>query len=136
MRREEVDHSVDRLGHVRGVKRRYDEVTGLRGLQSGLDRVGVTDLTDEDDIRVLAHRRPQRGGEAVCVQTDLALIDDRFAIGMEDLDRVFDRQDVTRARSVDVVDHRPGGRRLPRRRRSRDQDQPAVLGCQGLDYRR
>ena len=52
-------------------------------------------------------RRPraQRGGVAGRVAADLALGDDRLLVGVEDLDRVLDGDDVAAALAVDVVDH-------------------------------
>ncbi len=48
--REEVDDPVDRLGHVDGVQRAHDEVTGLGRGQRGPHRLLVAHLADQDDV--------------------------------------------------------------------------------------
>jgi len=56
----------------------------------------------------------------VCiVVTDVPLADAAAPVGVEDLDRILDREDVLRAGPVAVVDERGDGRRLagPRSRR-------------------
>ena len=63
---------------------------------------------------------PQRLLEGLGVETDLALVDDAAAVGMEDLDRVLDRDDVLLARAIDVVDYGRERRGLARAGRSRD----------------
>ena len=56
------------LGRVVGVQRREHQVAGERGLDRDLRRLEVADFADQDDVRVLAQERAQRGGE---VQPDL-----------------------------------------------------------------
>ena len=73
---------------------RQHEMAGLGGHQRRLDRLVVAHLADEDDVRVLAQRRAQRGREAARVDVDLALVDDRLLVLMEELDRILDRDDV------------------------------------------
>ena len=98
--REELDHAADRLGGVDRVQRREDEVAGLGGLERGLRGLGVAELADQDRVGVLAQCAPQRLAEALGVEADLALVDDRLLVGVHDLDRVLDRDDV-RARACD-----------------------------------
>ena len=102
-------------------------MAGLGGLQRGLRRLGVAQLADQDRVGILAERAAKRLAEALGVEPDLALVDDRPVIGVENLDRVLDRDDVRRARAVDVVDDRRERRRLARARRARDEDEPSVL---------
>ena len=92
--REELDHAADRLGRVDRVHRREDEVAGLGRLERGLRGLGVAELADQDHVRVLAQRAAQRLAERLGVEPDLALVDDAALVGMEDLDRVLDRDDV------------------------------------------
>ena len=94
--REELDHAADGLGGVDRVQRREDEVAGLGGLERGLSRLRVAELADQDRVGILAEHAPQRLGEALGVEPDLALVDDAVVVGMEDLDRVLDRDDVLR----------------------------------------
>ena len=102
--REELDHAADRLGGVDGVHGREDEVARLGRLQRGLGRLGVAELSDQDHVGVLAQRAAERLREGVGVEADLALVDDAAVVGVQELDRVLDRDDVLAARAVDVVD--------------------------------
>jgi hypothetical protein len=82
---------------------------------------------------VLAQRAPESLAEGLRVETDLALVDDAGSVGMEDLDRVLDRDDVLAPRRVDVVDHRGERGRLSGAGGARDEDQAAVFLGQLLD---
>ena len=109
---------------------------GLGRLQRGLRRLGVAELADQDRVRVLAQRAPQRLAERLGVEPDLALVDDAAVVGMQDLDRVLDRDDVLLPVAVHVVDHRRERRRLSRAGRAGDEDEAAVLLGELLDARR
>ena len=124
---EELDHPADRLGGVDGVHRREHEVARLGRLERGLRGLRVAELADEDHVGVLAERAPERLLERLGVEPDLALVDDAAVVGVEDLDRVLDRDDVLLPRPVDVADHRGERRRLPRAGRAGDEDEAAVL---------
>src|SRR5699024_8252729 len=93
--------------------------------QRDRDRLEVTELTHEDDVRVLTQRMLERGVERVRVRTDLTLVDNRTTVLVEELDRVLDRHDVLRASPVRAVDDRRERRRLARARRARDENEPA-----------
>jgi hypothetical protein len=101
-----------------------------------LDGLVVTHLTDEDDVRVLAHGRAHGRHEVLGVDAHLALVHHRHLVEVQHLDRVLDRDDVDLLVGVDVVDH-PGERGgLARAGRSGDQDQPTRLhGERGEDGR-
>ena len=65
---------------------------------------------------------------------DLALVDDRPVVGVEELDRVLDGHDVQRLGPVDDVDQRRQRGRLARTGRPGDEHQPtAQLGQVGTD---
>ena len=49
----------------------------LRRLEGGLGRLGVAQLADQDHVRVLAQHAPERLAEALGVEPDLTLVDDR-----------------------------------------------------------
>ena len=106
MTREDVDDAVDRLRRVLGVQGREHEVTGLGRGQRGLDRLEVTHLTDEDDVRVLTQDVAQGLGEGLRVLPDLTLVDYRALVLVQELDRVLDRHDVHGLLAVDDVDQR------------------------------
>src|SRR3954469_17794961 len=65
---------------------------------------------------------------------DLALVEDRVAVAVEELDRVLDRDDVLVHRPVHVVDHRRERGRLARAGRAGEQDDPALLLGQPRDH--
>ncbi len=126
-RREEVDDPVDGLGGVGRVERRDHQVAGLGRGQGRPHRLGVAHLADEDHVWVLA-QHPAHGRRVVGgVGADLSLVDERQLVGVQHLDRVLDRDDVDRARLVDVVDHGRHGRGLARTGRTGDQDHPPGL---------
>ena len=102
--REEVDEAGDGVGHAGGPHRRDHEVPDLGRGERGPGRLGVEQLAHEDHVGVLAQARAQRGGVAGRVAADLALGDDRLAVGVEDLDRVLDGEDVAAALAVDAVE--------------------------------
>ena len=90
MGREHVYQSVYRLDGVVGVERAYHEMAGLGGRNGRGDGFKVAHLADEYHVRVLAQNVPQRGGEAARIGPDLALVDDRALVLVEELYRVFD----------------------------------------------
>ena len=96
---EHVDDAVERLRRVVGVQRRQHEVTGLGEGQRDRDALGITHLTDEHDVGVFTQRRAQRAFERLRVDADLALVHDRLPVLVQVLDRVLDREDVTRRAS-------------------------------------
>ena len=58
-----VEQPGDGADRVVGVQGREHEVTGQRGLQRQPRGLAVPDLTDQDDVGVLAQDRAQTGGE-------------------------------------------------------------------------
>ena len=109
---------------------------GLGGLQRRLGALGIAELADQDHIWVLAQRPAQSCEVGVGVDPDLALVDDAVVVLVEDLDRVFDGDDVLPARLVDVIDDRGEGRRLAGAGRAGDEHEPSVLVGHRLDARR
>ena len=99
VRREDGDDAVDRLGRVERVQRREHEVAGLGREQRRLDRLEVAHFADQDDVGILAQRAAQRLRERLRVDRDLALVDDRLVVAVQELDRILDRHDVRRARA-------------------------------------
>ena len=125
--REHVDDAVDRLRGVLGVQRGEHEVAGLGRGQRGGDRLEVAHLADEDHVGVLAQRGLQRGGEALRVGAQLALVDEAALVGVQELDRVLDRHDVLVAGLVDLVDHSRQRGRLARAGGPGDEHEAARL---------
>ena len=135
IRREEVDDPGHGFLNVRRVERRDHEVARFGCLKGRLDSLQVSNLTDEDDVGILTHGGAQRGPEPVRIHPDLALGDDRLIVRVQDLDRVLDREDVTRTGVVDVTDDRAGRGGLAGRSRARDQQKATMLVRQLLHRR-
>ncbi len=119
---------------VQRVERREHEVARLRRVQRDRHRLRVAHFADEDDVRVLAERGAQRGGEARRVVADLALADHAADVVVGELDRILDRDDVVVPRAVDVVDHRGQRGRLTRAGDAGDQDEAAALHRELLEH--
>ena len=136
VRREDRDDAVDGLRGVQGVQGREHQVAGLGRGDGGLDRLVVAHLADQDDVGVLAQGAAQGGGEAAGVDLDLALVDDRLLVAVEELDRVLDGDDVLAALGVDVVDHRRQGRGLARAGGPGAEDEAALLLGDLLEHHR
>ncbi len=102
------------LERGRRVECAEDEVARLGRLDGDGDRLEVAHLADEDDVRILAERSAERVLEALRVLADLALVHEALDVLVNELDRIFDRDDVVGAVLVDVVDHRGERRRLAR----------------------
>ena len=100
VRRKHGDDAVDRLGRVERVQRREHEVAGFGGEQAGFDRLEVAHFADQNDVRILAQRAAQRLRERARVDRDLALVDDRLVVAVEELDRILDRHHVRAARRL------------------------------------
>ena len=66
--------------------------------QRRFDGLEVAHFADEDDVGILAQRAAQRVRERARVDRHLALVDDRSAVAVQELDRIFDRHDVRAAR--------------------------------------
>ena len=111
-------------------------MAGLGRGDRGLDRLVVAHLADQDDVGVLAQGGAQGGGEGARVDLDLALVDDRLLVAVQELDGVLDGDDVLAALRVDVVDHRGEGGGLARAGGPRAQDQPALLLGDLLEHHR
>src|SRR6266545_127835 len=104
LRREELDHAPDRLGRVDGVESREYEMARLRRLHRRLRGLGIAQLTDQDHVRVGAKCPPQRLAEGGGVEPHLSLIHNALLVVVEELDRVFNRDDVLATARVHVTD--------------------------------
>jgi hypothetical protein len=132
--REDRDDAVDGLRRVERVQGAHHQVAGLGRRDGRLDRLEVAHLAHEDHVRVLAERGAECVGEALGVDADLALVDDRATIADQELDGILDRHDVTGPVAVDVVDHRGERRRLAGAGRAGDEHQAALLHGDRLDH--
>ena len=76
------------------MQRGQAQVTGLRISDSGRHRLLVAHLADQNAIGGLAQRVAQADLKVERVGADLALIDDGFLVLENELDRIFEREDV------------------------------------------
>ena len=88
------------------MQRTEHQVAGLRRGHRHGDGFGITQLADQDHIRVLAHRRPHPFGEARDVRAEFALDDLAVLARVYELDRILEADDIEAARLVQVIDHR------------------------------
>src|SRR6185503_1708541 len=119
--REHTDDALDGLGGVDGVQRGHHEVACLGRLQRDLDRLAIAHLTHQNDLRRLAQRRAQREAERRRVAVQLALVNGRLLVPVDEFDRILDRQDVNRPLLVHAIDDRRQRRGLARSGRARDE---------------
>ncbi len=105
------------------MKGRKDQVSGECGVDTERCGLAVADLSDHDDVRVLAQEGTEshRKGESN-LRLHLGLIDTRHLI----LDRVFDCGDV-HVRCIQNIKQGIERRRLPASGRPRREDHPHVL---------
>jgi hypothetical protein len=108
------------------MQRRHHQVPGPGQRNGRFHGHAVADLADQDDVRRRAHRHTQGVLETARVEAHLALVDDGLLVGVQELDRVLDREDVVRRAQVAMIDHRRERRGLARTRRPDHQHQPAL----------
>ena len=101
-----------------------------------LHRLAVADFADHDEIGRLAQRVRERPRVVESVDVQLALVDHALLVPEQIFDRVFDRQDVTGAVRVAVIDHRRQRRRLAGAGGTGDHDEPALLHDEVEQHRR
>ena len=119
-------------GGILRVQGGEDEVAGLGRGQRDRDGLEVAQLADQDDVGVLPQHVLERVGEAVRVRADLALVDQRLLVAVQELDRVLDRHDVVGPRAVDQVDERGERRRLARTGRAGDEHETARAAARSV----
>ena len=80
-------------------------MTRFRGFKGQSYRLQITHLTNQNNIRVLSQRGAQRFVKSKRVSMNLTLIDQTFLALVNELDRVFNRQDMLITAVIDVVQH-------------------------------
>src|SRR3954468_7775972 len=106
---EEFEHAGHGLAGVGGVDGREDEVTGVGATHGGGEANGVAHFTDHDDVRILAQNVFEALIEGDGVEADFALFNGGFDVFKNELDRIFESNNVIGVVLVDVLDH--GGQR-------------------------
>ena len=125
---EEVENTADRRGGGRGVDRAEDQVARLGRVHGRLEGLAVTHFADQDDVGILPHGVLQRR----CPQSITSMPTSRWLMRHlssvnDELDRVFDREDVQPLALVDVVEHRGDRRALARAGDAGQDDHPLVV---------
>ena len=127
---ERIHDTVDGGRGADRMQRGKNEVSGLGRGEGDGDRLQVTHLTDEDDVRILTQGRTQSAREGLGVEADLTLIHESLVVMIQILDRVLERQHVAAPRLVDPLNDGSQGRRLAGAGWTGDQDQAGLLRIQ------
>src|SRR5437764_1133075 len=135
-RRKDRDNTLNGFGGVESVQGGEHKVAGFGGEQSGRNGFEVAHFADENHVRVLTKSGAQGGGEVGGVDFDFALIDEAFFIAVQELDGVFDGDDVVGARGVDAVDDACESSGLTGTGGSGDEHEAALLFANFVDDRR
>ena len=114
IQREHIDDAIERFRGVVRVQRRQHEMARTGQHDRGLHRFSIADLADQQHVRRRTHRTLQCTRIRLGIEADFALIDDRLLVRVQELDRIFDRDDVVRRVLVAIVDHRRERGRLAR----------------------
>ena len=122
-RREHRDDPVHCFNGVVGMEGGEDDGAPLSRGQGHRDRLQISQLPDENHIRVLSSGRSQCLGEAWGVSSNFPLVDEAILVAVDKFDRIFDGDDVIVLRRVDEIDDRRKGSRFPRAGRARYDDQ-------------
>jgi hypothetical protein len=89
-----IDDAIDRRRRGRRMQGAEHQVARLGRFDRDGDGLEIAQLTDQDDVGILAHRRAQGLLEAAGVRADFALVDQAALVLMDELDRILDRDDV------------------------------------------
>ena len=133
---EQTQDAVDRLARVDGVQRAEHEVARLGGGHGDLDGLAVAHFADEDDLGRLAQRGAQAIGVAVEIRAEFALVERALTVLVDELDRIFQRDDVVGLGAVDLVENGGERGRLARAGRAGDEHQPRLFPANLLEDRR
>ncbi len=101
-----VENPVDRLGSAVGMQGREHEMSGFCRRDDSSNRLRIPHLSHHDDVGILANRIAKRFAEVGRVDADLALGDTGLRVREEELDRIFDRDDVNRPALAEVPPQR------------------------------
>ena len=125
--REHAENTIDRLAGVDRVERAQNQVTCLRCHQCDFDRGTIAHFAHENDFRRLPQRRPQAVGIVVKILAQLALVECRLKTWMNELNRIFQRDDVDRLRLVNFIEHRRQSGGFTAAGRTGDEHEPGFL---------
>ena len=101
-----INDSIDRLYGARRMQCAKYEVTGFGRHHCHRNGLSVAQLTDENDVRILTHRGTYTVGERRNVRAQLALNDLALLARVNELNGVFEADDIQTAGLVEVINHR------------------------------
>ena len=96
-------------------------MAGFSGFQNDFDGLTVPHLADQDHFRRLPHSGPQSMGKARRVAVQFPLMNGGTFVVVQELDRIFDGDDVVILFAIDAVEQHGKRRRLARSSRAGDQ---------------
>ena len=132
----EVENTPDRGRCARGVDRSEYQVPCFGGVNGRHERLFVAHFAHQHDIGIFAHGMLHRDFEVFHIHADLTLIDQAFVFGVNELDGIFEREDVLAIETVDVVEHRGNRGGLSRTGHARQQHHSLIEMAEGFDDRR
>ena len=127
MRWKNVDNTVDSCGCTDGMQRGKYKVTCLGCGYGCGNRIEVTHLSDEDNIRVFTKCGTKCISITICIHTNFTLVDDRFLVLMQVLDRVLQCNDMMTVIFINFIDQRSQRCRFTTTCRSCYQDQSSLF---------
>jgi hypothetical protein len=127
-RREHIDDPIHRGCGTPSVQRGEDQVPRFSRGKSQRYRLEISQLSNEYHIRVLSKRGSQRGGKRRDVPTNLPLRNATSIGGMNKLDWVFNRHEVTGHCLINAINHRGQRGALTRSGGAGDEHQ-ALIGA-------
>src|SRR6267142_2769962 len=134
--RKDGDDALNRFRGVKSMQGGKDEVAGFGGEEGRGNGFKVAHFADQNHVRVLTKSGAQRGGEVRGVHFHFALIDEALLVAVQELDGVFDGDQVIGAIRVNAINHRGERSGLTGTGGSRDEHQTALLFANFCNDRR
>ena len=131
-----VDDAMDGGGRRTGMQGSQGEMPGLRNAQGRLHCLQVAQFSDQHHVGVLAQGRPQGRRKGPGVGVNLPLVDQAVPVFVQELDGIFNGQDMGVPVPVDPVDHGGQGGRLSAAGGARHQDEAPGLPAECPQHRR
>ncbi len=111
-------------------------MAGFSSRHGHLDGFSITQFADQDHVRVLAQRGANAIGKGRQMGAEFALDNLRLLAAVDELDRVFETDDVGILGAVEMIDHRRQGGRLAGTCRAGHQDHALMMIAKFAHYGR
>src|ERR1051325_3897225 len=134
--RKDVNDTVHGFSGAGGVEGAEHQVAGAGSDQRQFDGLEIAQLTDQNNIGILAQGAAKRGGEGFGVDADLAVIDQAILALVHELDWVFHRDNMVAPVLVGVVRHSGQRRGFAGAGGPRDNDEATVKHGKLFQHRR